>query len=112
LGKSHVDRLVEIEERMLYLIEVPDSVRFLEYRLDEIAAKADTIDAVAGRLDGMPVQELMMRVETLEDKVTRPCGFERGDSLSGSVAHMEERVENLDNILKKAQRISKCVKCF
>jgi len=100
LTKSQVDRLVEIEEQMLYLREVPDALRFLETRVQEISEKADGIDAVAGRLDGMPVKELMLRVETLETKAARPSSFERGDSSSNSVAHMEERVEELDSSQK------------
>ncbi|KAA0058240.1 uncharacterized protein E6C27_scaffold274G005650 [Cucumis melo var. makuwa] len=59
------DRLVELEEQMLYLAEVPDSIRCLESRLEEIAEKTDQ----------------SMR-------------------LSGFVAHMEERVNELDSFHK------------
>jgi len=78
LGKSHVDRLGEMEEHLLYLIEVPDQVRFLETRLKEVSEKAGGIDAVAGRLDGMPLKELMTRVSTLEANASRLGSFERG----------------------------------
>ncbi|KAA0063481.1 uncharacterized protein E5676_scaffold668G00010 [Cucumis melo var. makuwa] len=44
-GKAQKDRLVELEEQMLYLVEVPDSIRYLESRLDEISEKTDAIDA-------------------------------------------------------------------
>ncbi|TYK04995.1 senescence-specific cysteine protease sag39 [Cucumis melo var. makuwa] len=40
-GKIQRDRLVELEEQMLYLVEVSDSIRFLESRLEEIAEKID-----------------------------------------------------------------------
>lgn len=52
---------------------------------------------VVGHLDGMFVQELMLRVEALETNATRPSSFERGDSSTGSVAHMEECIEELDS---------------
>ena len=39
---------------MSYLVEVSDSIRFLESRLEEIGEKTDTIDAVAGRVKGLP----------------------------------------------------------
>ncbi|KAA0062696.1 uncharacterized protein E5676_scaffold132G00060 [Cucumis melo var. makuwa] len=51
---------------MLYLLEVPDSILFLESRLEEFFEKADTIDAVVGRVEGLPIQELLARVDTLE----------------------------------------------
>ncbi|KAA0065910.1 senescence-specific cysteine protease sag39 [Cucumis melo var. makuwa] len=101
-GKSQKDRLVEIEEQMLYLVEVPDSIRYLESRLDEISEKIDTIDAVAGRIEGLPIQELLARVETLEanTNVGRTINYERGESSSGFTAHMEERVSELDSSQK------------
>ncbi|KAA0057471.1 uncharacterized protein E5676_scaffold216G001550 [Cucumis melo var. makuwa] len=85
---------------MLYLAEVPDSVRFLESRLDEIAEKTDTINAVAGRVEGLPIQELLARVDTLEGNVGRTVKYEYGDSSSSFVAHMEECVNELDNSQK------------
>ena len=54
-SKTHDERLVGIEEQMLYLVEVPDSIRFLEQRLEDIAMKANGIEAVSGRLDGLPI---------------------------------------------------------
>ncbi|KAA0056134.1 uncharacterized protein E6C27_scaffold697G00140 [Cucumis melo var. makuwa] len=44
-GKVQKDRLVELEEQMLYLVEVFDFIRYLESRLEEIFEKTDTIDA-------------------------------------------------------------------
>ena len=49
--KAQKNRLVELEEQMLYLIEVPDSIRFLESHLEEIAEKTDMIDAVVDRVE-------------------------------------------------------------
>ena len=63
-GKAQRDRLAELEEQMLYLAEVPDSIRYLESRLEEISEKAGTIDALAGRVEGLPIQELLARVDT------------------------------------------------
>ena len=101
-GKAQKDRLVELEEQMLYLVEVPDSIRYLESRLDEISEKTNTIDAVAGRVEGFPIQELMTRVDALETTINigRTVNYERGDSSTGSVAHIEERVQELDSSQK------------
>ncbi|TYK01597.1 reverse transcriptase [Cucumis melo var. makuwa] len=87
---------------MLYLVEVPDSIRYLESRLEEISEKTNTIDAVAGRVEGFPIQELMTRVDALETTVNigRTVNYERGDSSTGSVAHIEERVQELDSSQK------------
>ena len=101
-GKAQRDRLVEIEEQMLYLVEVPDSIRYLESRVDEISEKANMIDAVAGRVEGLPIQELLARVDALEENTNarRTINYERGESSSGFAAHMEERVGELDNAQK------------
>ncbi|TYK29873.1 uncharacterized protein E5676_scaffold208G001250 [Cucumis melo var. makuwa] len=101
-GKAQRDRLVEIEEQMLYLVEVPDSIRYLESRVDEISEKANMIDAVAGRVEGLPIKELLARVDALEENTNarRTINYERGESSSGFGAHMEERVGELDNAQK------------
>ncbi|KAA0063458.1 uncharacterized protein E5676_scaffold110G00320 [Cucumis melo var. makuwa] len=101
-GKAQKDRLVELEEQMLYLVEVPNSIRYLESRLDEISEKTNTIDAVAGRVEGFLIQELMTRVDALETTINirRTVNYERGDSSTGSVAHIEERVQELDSSQK------------
>ncbi|KAA0033331.1 uncharacterized protein E6C27_scaffold845G001500 [Cucumis melo var. makuwa] len=101
-GKAQKDRLVELEEQMLYLVEVPDSIRYLESRLDEISKKTDAIDAVAGRVEALPIQELLARVDTLEanTNVGRTVNYELEDSSSGFAAHMEERVNELDSSQK------------
>uniref|UniRef100_A0A9I9E5B3 Uncharacterized protein n=1 Tax=Cucumis melo TaxID=3656 RepID=A0A9I9E5B3_CUCME len=67
---------------MLYLVELPDSIRYLESRLDEIFEKTDMIDAVAGRVEGLPIQELLARVNTLEanTNVGITVNYERGDN--------------------------------
>ncbi|KAA0062302.1 uncharacterized protein E5676_scaffold313G003310 [Cucumis melo var. makuwa] len=85
---------------MLYLVEVLDSIRFLESRLEEIAEKTDMIDAIVGRVEGLPIQELLARVNTLKGNVGRTSSHERGDSSMGSVAHIEERVQELDSSQK------------
>ncbi|TYK22097.1 reverse transcriptase [Cucumis melo var. makuwa] len=101
-GKAQKDRLVELEEQMLYLVEVLDSIRYLESHLDEISEKTNTIDAVAGRVEGFPIQELMTRVDALETTINigRTVNYERGDSSTSSVAHIEERVQELDSSQK------------
>ncbi|KAA0061261.1 senescence-specific cysteine protease sag39 [Cucumis melo var. makuwa] len=62
---------------MLYLVEVPNSVRFLESHLEEIFEKVDMINAVVGRPNGLLIQDS-----------------------SGSVAHIKEHVNELDNSQK------------
>ncbi|KAA0058303.1 uncharacterized protein E6C27_scaffold274G006370 [Cucumis melo var. makuwa] len=99
-GKTQKDRLVELEEQMLHLVEVPDSIRYLESRLEEIFDETDTIDAVTGRVEGLPIQELLARVDTLEANVGRTVNYEYGDSSLGFVAHMEGRVNELDGSQK------------
>ncbi|KAA0038414.1 uncharacterized protein E6C27_scaffold270G003130 [Cucumis melo var. makuwa] len=101
-SKAEKDRLAELEKQMLYLVEVPDSIHYLESRLDEISEKTDAIDAVAGRVEGLPIQELLARVDTLKANmnVIRTVYYEHGDSSSGFAAHMEERVSELDNSQK------------
>ena len=54
LNKSHVDRLVKIEEQMQYLQEVPDSIRFLDERVTELADKTLSVEAKKDRLDPLP----------------------------------------------------------
>ncbi|TYK01359.1 uncharacterized protein E5676_scaffold29G00450 [Cucumis melo var. makuwa] len=87
---------------MLYLVEVPDSIRYLESRLDKISEKTNTIDAVVGRVEGFPIQELMARVDTLEKNINieRTVNYERGDSSTDSIAHIEERIQELDSSQK------------
>ncbi|TYK19785.1 senescence-specific cysteine protease sag39 [Cucumis melo var. makuwa] len=101
-GKAQRDRLAELEEQMLYLAEVSNSIRYLESHLEEISEKAGTIDAVVGRVEGLPIQELLARVDTLKanTNVKRTVNYEPGDSSSGFTAHMEERVNELDSSQK------------
>ncbi|KAA0062566.1 senescence-specific cysteine protease sag39 [Cucumis melo var. makuwa] len=99
-SKAQRDRLVELEEQLLYLAEVSDSIRFLESRLEEIAEKTDIIDAVADRVEGLPIKELLARVDTLEGNVGRTVNYEYRDSSSGFVAHMKGRVNELDSSQK------------
>ena len=89
--------MVEIEDHFLYLSEVPNEMGLLESRMNEIVAKADRIDEMAGRIEAILVHKLMVRVEALENKpITVDC-FEHGDSSMGSVAQMEKCIKNLDN---------------
>ena len=41
-------------------------------------------------LEGIPIKELMIRVDTIEAKVERPVNLECGDNLIGFVAHTEQ----------------------
>ncbi|XP_022930069.1 uncharacterized protein LOC111436556 [Cucurbita moschata] len=57
--KSQADRLTLIEEEMLFLKEVPDTIRFLEARVKELSGKVVEINAMGNCLDGLPIEELM-----------------------------------------------------
>ena len=71
---------------MLYQVEVTDSIHFLKSHLEENFEKADTIYVVASRLDGLSIQELLARVDTLEVNVGRTGNYEHGDSSPSFVA--------------------------
>ncbi|KAA0060455.1 uncharacterized protein E6C27_scaffold22G002820 [Cucumis melo var. makuwa] len=85
---------------MLYLVEVLDSICYLESRLKEIFEKADTIDVVASRVEELLIQELLTRVDTLEANAGSTGNNEYEDSSSNFVAQMEERVNELDSSQK------------
>lgn len=89
--------MVVIEDRLLYLNEVPDGMKLLESHTNEIAAKANRIDEMVGRLETMPVHELLVKLDALEDKATISSGFEHSDSSMDFVTLMEEHIEGLDN---------------
>ena len=76
---------------MLYLVEVPKSIHFLESRLEEISEKANAINAVIGCFNELPIQAL-----------TRIGNFtyEHEDSSTGFVFHTEERFVELDSCQK------------
>ena len=88
MGKTHNERFVEIEEQMLYQVEVLDSISSLETQLNEISKKADAIDVVSGRLDRLPIRDLLARVDTLESRVMRigNVTYERREISSSSTA--------------------------
>ena len=96
---------------MLYLREVPNAIRFLEMRVQEIFKKADGIDAVAGHLDEMPVKELMLKVETLETKAARPSSFERGDNSSSSVAVVKMNNRQITSPRQRCQKLVVILNC-
>ena len=50
--KSQADRLTRIEEEMLFLKKVPDTVRSLEAQVTELNGKVGEIDAMGNCLDG------------------------------------------------------------
>lgn len=76
--------------------EVSDNLRYVESWMDEISNKAGRIDVVNASINGLAIRELVLRVETLEDKVKRTDNFRCGENSSSLIAHMEERVEELD----------------
>ena len=50
---------------MQYLQEVLDSIRYLDERVKELADKTLAIDTIMGQLDGLPIQEIMYRMDNL-----------------------------------------------
>ncbi|XP_022972954.1 uncharacterized protein LOC111471473 [Cucurbita maxima] len=94
--KAQADRLTLIEEEMLLLKEVPDTLRFLEARVTELSEKVVGIDAMGNRLDGLPIAELMFRVTSLEERVAPTSSPKPSGSPDSSVAHKEGRGEEFD----------------
>ena len=96
IPKSQVNRLTLIEEEMLFLKEVSNTIRFLEERVIELNGKVVQIDAMGNRLDGLPIVELMFRVASLEEKVAPMSSSRASCSPNSSIAHKEGRGEVFD----------------
>ena len=96
--KSQADRLTLIEEEMLFLKEVPNTIRFLEARVTKLNGKVVEIDAMGNRLDELPIIELMFRVASLEERVTPTSSSRPAGSPDSSVAHKEGRGEEFDEL--------------
>ena len=96
--KSQADRLTLIDEEMLFLKEVPDTVRFLEAQMTELNGKVVEIDTMGNRLDGLPIKELMFRVASLEERVTPTSSSRPAGSPDSSIAHKEGRGEEFDEL--------------
>lgn len=75
--------------------EAPEAMSHLESPMNEIAAKTNMIDEMAGCLKAMSVSELMSRVEALKEKTTIASGFKCRDSSMDSGARIEEHVVGL-----------------
>ena len=62
---------------------------------------------MSGHLDGLPIRDLLARVDTPESRVMRigNVTYERGDSSSSVSAQMEERVMELDNSHKNVMEM-------
>ena len=85
--KVQADRLTLIEEEMLFLKEVPNTIRFLEARVKELSGKVVEIDVMGNHLDGLPIAELMFRVTSLKKKVAPTSSPRPSGSPESSVAH-------------------------
>ena len=94
--KSHADRLTLIEEEMLFLKEVPDTIRFLEARVTELNGKIVEIDAMGNRLDVLSISELMFRVFSLKERVALTSSSRPSGSPDSSITHKERRGEEFD----------------
>ena len=66
--------------QLLCMSEVPDRMGLLKSRMNKIVAKADRNDEMAGHLESMPIRELMIWAEALEDKIITSGGFKRRNS--------------------------------
>ena len=69
---------------MLFLKEVPDTIRFLEEQVTELNEKVVQIDAIGNRLDGLPIAELMFQVGLLEERVAPTSNSRPSGSLDSS----------------------------
>ena len=92
--------MAEIEEHLLSISEALNGMRLLESRMNEISLKGDKIDKMADRLEAMPIRELMIRDEALEDKDTNVVGFKHRDCSTGSIARIKDGVESLYNVIR------------
>ena len=86
---------------MLFLKEVPDTIRFLEERVTELNGKVVQIDAMGDRLDGLPIAELMFewprsKKEFLEERVAPTSSSRPSGSPDSSVVHKEGCGEEFD----------------
>ena len=83
----------------------------MEEQLEKVVGRAGAVDAVSDRLDGLPIQDLLARVDMLELQIQRigNVSYERGDSSSGFVVQMEERVMKLDNSRKDIMEMINCM---
>ena len=73
-----------------------DKLWFLQTRLDGLDEKFEGLDTLNAQIDELPINELTLRVDSLEHKVAQEGSFERGGDSMSSVAHIEECVEELD----------------
>ena len=96
--KSQADRLTLIEEEILFLKKVLDTIRFLEARVTELNGKVREIDAMSNRLDGLPIKELMFRVDLLEERVAPTSSSRPVGNPDKSVAHKEGRGEEFNEL--------------
>lgn len=87
---------IKIEEQFLCMRELPNKVRFLQTQLNGFDEKVGGLDTLTAQIDELPINELTMRVDSIEHKTVQAGSFERGSRSSSSVTHMEERVEELD----------------
>ena len=78
---------------MIYLKEMPNMICFLENRLVKLDEKVRSIDAINAQLDGLPIKELIFKVYSIKERVSRTSRSEYGGSLESFLAHMEEHVE-------------------
>lgn len=68
LTKSQSERLTKIEEKFLYQRELLDEVKFIQTWLDGLDEKVRDIDTLNGRVDGLPINKLTLRVDSIEHK--------------------------------------------
>ncbi|KAA0050282.1 uncharacterized protein E5676_scaffold3369G00010 [Cucumis melo var. makuwa] len=98
-GKTQKDRLVELEEQMLYLTEVLDSIRFLESRLEEIAEKTDTIDAQSQAPAGGAIP--FSRVKIPKPKLL--CGARDAKALENYIFDLEQYFRATNTVTEEAK---------
>lgn len=65
LTKLHVDRLIDIENQMMFFKKFFVIVRFMESQLVELDERVDGINVMSARLDKLPIKELIFRVDSL-----------------------------------------------
>ena len=66
--------------------------------MTELNEKVREIDAMGNRLDGLPIKELIFRVDSFEEIVAPTSSSRPADSPDSSVAHKEGRGKEFDEL--------------
>ena len=58
--------------------------------------KVRELDALNAKVDELPMNELMLRIDSIEHKIAQAGSYEHGSNSLSYVTHIEEHVEELN----------------